>query len=465
MQAPIDRIYSEGRRGRINEETVESLVKSMAVVGLPAPITVREYSANKNGFHITGYMLVAGADRLEAAKRLGWDWIDIDVVDADGHASKLAYRPAKLNAADEIAAVSARREEQREREAAKRQQDAQARTAAREEQQMGLYQAIASGSAMLASRVGYKAATPTPAAPAVQTMMIPVADISIKDRIRPASQATVDRLVDSIRESGLLHPITIARGTTIRNGMRMDCYVLVSGLHRLEAAKALGWTEIEAKVTGLEGHAATIVECDENLCGTTLTAAERALFTKRRKWAYEALHPETRAHVAGAHGSNAAQGNASAKLAPAFTADTAAKTGQAERTVQRDATRGAKIDPDVLTKIVGTELDRGVVLDELAAAPKEQQGAALEQIKASRSAPKPTIPRPVAAAVKQQERAAHDQDARETEAITAAMMPLAEAIRRLAETDPQIGEAVHRLAHWRAPGILAGLLRPTVKGA
>lgn len=65
----------------------------------------------------------------------------------------------------------------------------------------------------------------------------------------------------------------------------------------------------------------------------------------RRKEAYEALHPETKAHVAGAHGSNKSQGNASANLAPAFTADTAAKTGQSERAVQRDAERGAKVCP------------------------------------------------------------------------------------------------------------------------
>lgn len=36
-----------------------------------------------------------------------------------------------------------------------------------------------------------------------------------------------------------------------------------------------------------------------------------------------------------------------AKLAPAFTADTAAKTGQSERKVQRDATRGEKVASDV----------------------------------------------------------------------------------------------------------------------
>ena len=44
--------------------------------------------------------------------------------------------------------------------------------------------------------------------------------------------------------------------------------------------------------------AAELCGCDENLCGSTLTKAERALFTHRRKQAWEALHPEVR------HGGN-----------------------------------------------------------------------------------------------------------------------------------------------------------------
>ena len=79
-------------------------------------------------------------------------------------------------------------------------------------------------------------------------------------------------------------------------------------------------------VLDLIGPAAVIAECDENLCGTNLSKAERALFTKHRKAAYIALHPETKAHVAGAHAANRSMGNAAAKLAIAFTADTAAKT-------------------------------------------------------------------------------------------------------------------------------------------
>jgi len=75
-----------------------------------------------------------------------------------------------------------------------------------------------------------------------------------------------------------------------------------------------------------------------------LSPADRARQTARRKAIYLELHPETAEYVAGAHGSNSAQGNAAAKLAPAFSADTAKATGQSERTVQRDAERGEKVD-------------------------------------------------------------------------------------------------------------------------
>ncbi|MGP2491064.1 hypothetical protein ACTDI4_05485 [Mesorhizobium sp. PUT5] len=44
------------------------------------------------------------------------------------------------------------------------------------------------------------------------------------------------------------------------------------------------------------------------------------------------------------------------KDADRFTADTAAKTGQSERAVQRDAERGTKISERVLSMLKGTPL-------------------------------------------------------------------------------------------------------------
>jgi ParB family chromosome partitioning protein len=118
---------------------------------------------------------------------------------------------------------------------------------------------------------------------------------------------------------------------------------------------------------------------DENLCGTNLTAAERALFTRRRKLAYEAQNPETK-H--GATGGGHDQSRQVGDSAPRFTADTAAKTGQSERVVQRDATRGERVAPEVLTQIAGTKLDTGRTLDELASVPKDEQAAKVADLAA-----------------------------------------------------------------------------------
>lgn len=121
-------------------------------------------------------------------------------------------------------------------------------------------------------------------------------------------------------------------------------------MHRLEACRVLGMTAVTAITLDLDANQRIIAECDENLCAPTLTASERAEFTRRRKAAYEALHPETRA--------DAPKGNQYASRqvgdkqpAPRFTADKAARTGQSERAVQRDAERGEKVSDDALGRI------------------------------------------------------------------------------------------------------------------
>src|SRR5690606_36373943 len=76
-----------------------------------------------------------------------------------------------------------------------------------------------------------------------------------------------------------------------------------------------------------------------------------------------------------------------------FTADTAARTGQSERTVQRDAERGQKVIPEVMELVKGTRLETGAYLDKLKTfSPNDQVTAArrdLAQPRATRpSAPK-----------------------------------------------------------------------------
>jgi len=68
-------------------------------------------------------------------------------------------------------------------------------------------------------------------------------------------------------------------------------------LHRIEAYKLLGRTEIEATVVSLSELDAELAQIDENLIRNELTVLERAEQLKRRKEIYEAKYPESRAGV------------------------------------------------------------------------------------------------------------------------------------------------------------------------
>lgn len=195
-------------------------------------------------------------------------------------------------------------------------------------------------------------------------MNIPIDQISTFDRVRQASRPQVDALVASIREVGLLNPITVA---PTEGG-----FALVAGMHRLEACRVLGMTAVPAITLDLDANQRIIAECDENLCAPTLTASERAEFTRRRKAAYEALHPSA------AHGTNQHTRGDAKSASPSFATDQAEKTGQAKRTVQLDAERGEKVSSDALGMIKGTRLDTGKYLDSIKNLASEDQVAKVE---------------------------------------------------------------------------------------
>ena len=126
-------------------------------------------------------------------------------------------------------------------------------------------------------------------------------------------------------------------------------------------------------------------EIDENLIRANLTPAQEAVALSRRKAIYEALHPETKAGVAGAHASNRAQGrDAADNLSVAFTSATSQATGKDERTIRRAAARGAALGDD-LEKIAGTSLDKGVEIDALAKMTPEQRAPIIEAAKSGES--------------------------------------------------------------------------------
>ena len=85
-------------------------------------------------------------------------------------------------------------------------------------------------------------------------MRLRIADIVAGPNRRSVDEVNVRELADSIREVGLLNPITVTPDNR-----------LVAGAHRLEACRLLGWTEIEC--TRLEGSSLLLqlAEIDENL--------------------------------------------------------------------------------------------------------------------------------------------------------------------------------------------------------
>ena len=105
-------------------------------------------------------------------------------------------------------------------------------------------------------------------------MEINIDEIKVEERKRQLDTAKVAGLAHSLTELGLLNPITVAR----TNGN----YRLVAGHHRLEAARLLRWTTIEASIFEGDDLAAELAEIDENLRRNDLTNLEQGEHLLRR---------------------------------------------------------------------------------------------------------------------------------------------------------------------------------------
>jgi ParB family transcriptional regulator, chromosome partitioning protein len=203
--------------------------------------------------------------------------------------------------------------------------------------------------------------------------MIDVGFISTLGRMRDPDAKRVAALANSIKEVGLLNPITVYSCQIIRNGEPVMGYGLIAGGHRLEAVKTLGWREVPAIVLDLGEQERIIAECDENLCVAELSPSDRAMFTARRKEAYEALHPEAK------HGGDRKSDQVANLATRSFAHDQSEKTGSSARAVRRDAERGNKVSPAALAMVRGTKLDTGVYLDTLKSIPVEKQTDAVRR--------------------------------------------------------------------------------------
>ena len=174
-----------------------------------------------------------------------------------------------------------------------------------------------------------------------------ISDIKIRDGRREVDMGKVKQLADSISEIGLINPITVSE----------DGY-LIAGSHRLAAFNLLGRDTIPVLTTELTGITAELAEIDENLIRNELHYIIRGEYLNRRKDIYEELHPETKAHVAGAHASNAEQGREHASETVSFASDTAVKVGVSPRTIEQEIQLATKLAPEVKNRVVKSDITK-----------------------------------------------------------------------------------------------------------
>lgn len=210
-----------------------------------------------------------------------------------------------------------------------------------------------------------------------QVARIPLRQVTLSDS-RPTVPETVNALASSMADIGLMQPVTVRQ--------QAAGFAVVAGNHRVSAARALGWEEIDAFVlTGANSIEQELHEIDENLIRAPLTPAQRAYAISRRKRLWEALHgEEEEAEETGGKTfpSSLSDGRqAGPQHERQFAADTAERTGQDKRSINMHAARGDALG-ELLHEIAGTSLDKGVELDALKALPETTRATLIERAKA-----------------------------------------------------------------------------------
>ena len=167
-----------------------------------------------------------------------------------------------------------------------------------------------------------------------------------------------------------MNPITVTQDNT-----------LIAGLHRLEAAKRLGWTEIECNIVGMSSLQAELAEIDENIVRTNLSRQELGEQFLRRKEIYETLHPETRQGMR--NGQTVKNANLASLETKSFAQDTAEKTGMSKRTVSRLLQIANNMTQDAKRIVKASDIPQDMAL-KISRLPNDQQAEAASLLAAGK---------------------------------------------------------------------------------
>lgn len=203
-------------------------------------------------------------------------------------------------------------------------------------------------------------------------MTIAISDIKINIGRRPVDDNKVNELASSIKEIGLLNPVTISLDKK-----------LIAGLHRIKAFQLLGRQEIPYRLVNFSNSLhEELAEIDENLIRNELYFTDRGDQLSRRKEIYETLYPETKK---GAINQYSKVLNADSALSkPSFVEDTAKKTGVSKRKIQEEIQLSKNLIPEAKQILKEKDMPKTEALA-LARKKPEEQKLIIEKIASGKS--------------------------------------------------------------------------------
>lgn len=188
----------------------------------------------------------------------------------------------------------------------------------------------------------------------IKLMIVKISDIKTGKRKRSLDNSKVQELAESIKAVGLLNPVTL----NVNNE-------LISGLHRIEAYKLLGYDKIEATKKDFKAIKKELAQIDENLIRKELSALEAAEFLVKRDELLDALGLRAKA------GDNQ---HTLKDSAPKTTKQIAKEIGIAERTAQLKKQIVKNLSGTTKDKIRNTEIaNNNTALLEISKLPPRQQ--------------------------------------------------------------------------------------------
>ena len=215
-----------------------------------------------------------------------------------------------------------------------------------------------------------------------QLMKINLREVQLS-KSRPSIPGTINALAESMREIGLINPVIVKAAPIFDGAIMIQGYKVVAGNHRVAAARALGWTEIDAFVHDGDELQAELAEIDENLQRAEFTPAQRAAAIKRRKEIWEVLHPTVGGTTCPTNEDPDLRRDGRRKgpqHEKDFAADTESKTGEWKRDINRHVARAEALGSDI-HEVVGTSLDKGVELDALKDMPEPARKELIQRAK------------------------------------------------------------------------------------